>query len=477
MTFTQLLALVQAGGIRICADSRLVSAGDCFVAVRGTVVDGHDFIPTAHQRGASYIVAERPVAGVKCIVVENSAKALGLLAQAAKGNPSSQLTNLAVTGTNGKTTTSFLVRSIIETSGLSCGMIGTIVYSSGANTVDAPLTTPDALTIAGAARQMVDSGCRYMMIEASSHALSQHRLAGVPFTAAAFTNLTGDHLDYHKTLDNYLDAKALLFEQLPPHGMAVLNAQSAASHTLVKGIKRRILWYAIEEPADVTAHIHEMNDNGSVFSIEFNKYMEKVRTPLPGMHNISNHLAAAGLCLAAGFSLSDIVEGLSALTHVPGRLEPVTSPIAERRGIRIFVDYAHTDDALENVLKTLRPICTGQLIVVFGCGGDRDKTKRPRMARAAERLADIVMVTSDNPRTEDPQTIIDDICAGFVSADREHIRVEPDRKKAIFGALAETQRGDIVLLAGKGHETYQIIGTTKYDFSDVQVAKETLSCL
>jgi UDP-N-acetylmuramoyl-L-alanyl-D-glutamate--2,6-diaminopimelate ligase len=299
----------------------------------------------------------------------------------------------------------------------------------------------------------------------------------VPFTAAAFTNLTGDHLDYHKSLDNYLDAKALLFEQLPPHGMAVLNAQSAASHTLAKGIQRRILWYAIEEPADVTAHIHEMNDNGSVFSIEFNKYMEKVRTPLPGAHNVSNHLAAAGLCLAAGFSLSDIAEGLSALSHVPGRLEPVTSPIAERRGIRIFVDYAHTDDALENVLKTLRPICTGRLIVVFGCGGDRDKTKRPRMAQVAQRLADIAMVTSDNPRTEDPQTIIDDICAGFKSADRKQVRVEPDRKKAIFAAMAEAQKGDIVLLAGKGHETYQIIGTTKYDFSDVQVAKETLSCL
>ena len=477
MTFTQLLALVQAGGVRVCADSRQVQAGDCFVAVCGSQADGHAFIPTALERGARYIVAEKPVAGGDCVVVENTAKALGLLAQAAAGNPSSMLTNLAVTGTNGKTTTSYLVRSVIETAGHSCGLIGTIVYSAGRTTQDAPLTTPDALTIARAARQMVDDGCRYMMIEASSHALSQHRLAGVPFTAAAFTNLTGDHLDYHKTLDNYLDAKCLLFEGLPPHGMAVLNAQSDAAKTIAARLKRRILWYAIEEPADLTAHIHEMDALGTSFSIEFSRYMEKVTTPLCGMHNISNHLAAAGLCLAAGFSLSAIAQGLSALRNVPGRLEPVESPVADKRGIRILVDYAHTDDALQNVLKTLRSVCRGRLIVVFGCGGDRDKTKRPRMARVAETLADEIVVTSDNPRTEDAAAIIEDICAGFSPEKRPAVQVEPDRKKAIFRALAEARRGDVVLLAGKGHETYQIIGTQKFDFSDVLAAQDALSCL
>jgi len=410
-------------------------------------------------------------------MVENSLKALGLLAQAAVGNPSAALTNLAVTGTNGKTTTSFLVRSVIETAGQSCGLIGTIVYSAGKTTVDASMTTPDALTLARATRQMVDDGCRYMMIEASSHALSQHRLAGISFTAAAFTNLTGDHLDYHQTLDNYLAAKTLLFSSLPPHGMAVLNAQSSAAKTIASQIKRRILWYAIEEPADLKAHIHEMDEHGSVFSIEFNQYMEKVTTPLCGMYNISNHLAAAGLCLAAGFSLSAIAGGLSALTCVPGRLEPVNSPVATRRGIRIFVDYAHTDDALENVLKTLRPLCRGRLVVVFGCGGDRDKTKRPRMARIAEALADVVVITSDNPRTEDPQAIIEDVCAGFSSAYRRRVKVEPDRKKAIFQTLAESRRDDVILLAGKGHETYQIIGTQKSDFSDAGVALDALSCL
>jgi UDP-N-acetylmuramoyl-L-alanyl-D-glutamate--2,6-diaminopimelate ligase len=339
------------------------------------------------------------------------------------------------------------------------------------------MTTPDALTLAQAARQMVDNGAKYMMIEASSHALSQHRLEGVPFTAAAFTNLTGDHLDYHQTLDNYLAAKILLFSSLPPHGMAILNAQSPAAKTIASQVKRRILWYAIEEPADMKAHIHEMDEHGTVFSIEFNQYMEKVTTPLCGMYNISNHLAAAGLCLAAGFSLSAIAEGLSALKSVPGRLEPVNSPVAERRGIRVFVDYAHTDDALENVLKTLRPLCRGRLVVVFGCGGDRDKTKRSRMARMAETLADAVVVTSDNPRTEDPQAIIEDVCAGFSSAYHSRVMVEPDRKKAIFKTLAEARRDDVILLAGTGHETYQIIGTQKSDFSDVRVAQDALSCL
>lgn len=477
MTFTQLLALAASGGVRVCADSRAVGRGDCFVAVRGAQSDGHDFIPMAIERGARYVVAERAAAGVPCVVVANSAEALGQLAQAVWGNPNGALTNLAVTGTNGKTTTSYLVRSVIETAGYACGLLGTIVYSTGRQATDAPLTTPDALTIARMAREMLDSGARYMMIEASSHALSQHRLAGVSFTAAAFTNLTGDHLDYHGTEANYLAAKSLLFEGLPPHGMAVLNAQSEAAKVIASRIQRRVLWYAIEEPADLIAHIHSMDAGGSEFSLQFNGYMEKVFTPMCGMHNISNHLAAAGLCLAAGFSLSMIVKGLSALTSVPGRLEPVESETALSRGIRIFVDYAHTDDALANVLGTVRPLCTGRLIVVFGCGGDRDKTKRPRMAHVAETLADIVIVTSDNPRTEDPQAIIRDICAGFSSDNCQAVQVEPDRRQAIFRAVTQARKGDVVVLAGKGHETYQIIGTQKTDFSDVQAAQDALACL
>ncbi|MHC5155190.1 MAG: UDP-N-acetylmuramoyl-L-alanyl-D-glutamate--2,6-diaminopimelate ligase [Planctomycetota bacterium] len=470
MTFTQLLALVLSEGIRVCCDSRQVQPGDVFVAVCGTQVDGHDYIDKALANGAGFVVTQRPVEGADCIVVEDTAEALGVLAQASFRNPSSNLTNLAVTGTNGKTTVAYMVRSILEYTGAKCGLIGTIEYNTGTTVIPAPLTTPDAVTIAQAAQQMVANDANYMVVEASSHALSQKRLSGVSFTAAAFTNLTGDHLDYHKTEDDYLDAKTLLFTGLPPHGLAVLNAESDAAHTIAEIIEPaiRTLWYGIDRDVDLNAQVHRMDAVGSEFSIIFENYSEKVTTHLPGRHNILNCLAAAGLCLGAGVGLDDIAAGLSALETVPGRLQPVSSMAAVRRGIKVFVDYAHTDDALKNVLNTLKPLCEGRLIVLFGCGGDRDKTKRPRMAAVAEELADVVVVTSDNPRTEDPDTIIADILTGIKKGQTPF--VEPDRAKAIEIAVDQAQAGDIVLLAGKGHEDYQIIGTEKRHFSDFEEA-------
>ena len=479
MTFTQLLALVQSSGLRVTADSRQVEKGGVFVAVAGTQVDGHDYVRQAQERGAGYIVTQRSVEGIDCVIVDDSAASLGLLAQASFGNPNSSLTNLAVTGTNGKTTVAYMVRSIIEHTGSRCGMMGTIEYSTGADKVAAPLTTPDAVTIAQAAKEMVDNGCEYMVIEASSHALSQQRLAGISFTAAAFTNLTGDHLDYHKTEDDYLEAKSRLFLELPSHGLAVLNVESDEAHTIAELIEpsKRTFWYGIERGVDVNATIHQMDASGSVFDIEFNNYKERVLTLLPGRHNISNCLAAAGLCLAAGIGLQDIAQGLSSLKSVPGRLQPVQCEETQGRNIQVFVDYAHTDDALKNVLSTLRPLCEGRLIVLFGCGGDRDKTKRPRMARVAESLGDVVIVTSDNPRTEDPQAIIDDILPGFFGKENKQIRVEPDRAKAIALAIEQARPDDIVLIAGKGHEDYQIIGTEKRHFSDIEEALKALKTL
>ncbi|MBL7214311.1 MAG: UDP-N-acetylmuramoyl-L-alanyl-D-glutamate--2,6-diaminopimelate ligase [Phycisphaerae bacterium] len=476
MTFTQLLALVQSSGLGVTADSRQVSKGDVFVAITGAHVDGYDYIRQAKERGAGYIVAQRSIEGINCVIVENSAVALGLLAQASFGNPSSSLTNLAVTGTNGKTTVAYMVRSILEHTGVRCGLIGTIEYSTGGHKTAAPLTTPDAVTIAKAAREMVDNGCEYMMIEASSHALSQRRLAGISFTAAAFTNLTGDHLDYHKTEDDYLDAKSRLFLELPPHGLAVLNIESDEAHTIAELIEpaKRTFWYGIECSADVNARIRQMDTSGSEFDIEFNHIRQRVKTVLPGRHNISNCLAAAGLCLATGFGLSDIAAGLSLLKNVPGRLQSVRYEGAETLNIQVFVDYAHTDDALKNVLTTLRPLCEGRLIVLFGCGGDRDKTKRPRMAQVAESLADVVIVTSDNPRTEDPQTIIDDIMPGFTRKRGQEPLVEVNRAKAIGLAIEQARPNDIVLLAGKGHEDYQIIGMEKRHFSDVEEAMKAM---
>ena len=369
-----------------------------------------------------------------------------------------------------------MVRSIIEHTGSRCGMMGTIEYSTGTSKVAAPLTTPDAVTVAKAAREMVDNSCEYMIIEASSHALSQQRLAGISFTAAAFTNLTGDHLDYHKTEDDYLEAKSRLFLELPAHGLAVLNVESDEAHTIAELIEpsKRTFWYGIERGVDVNATIHQMDASGSVFDIEFNHIRERVKIALPGRHNISNCLAAAGLCLAVGIGLRDITEGLTLLKCVPGRLEPVRCEGAEARNIQVFVDYAHTDDALKNVLSTLRPLCEGRLIVMFGCGGDRDKTKRPRMAQVAESLADVVIVTSDNPRTEDAQTIIDDIMRGFTNKKGQEPLVELDRAKAIVLAIEQARPDDIILLAGKGHEDYQIIGTEKRHFSDIEEALKAL---
>lgn len=477
MDFGELLSFVRSDGpnVRVCSDSRLVGKGDIFVAIEGTQADGHDFIKEAAGRGAGHVVGERPVdvKGVEVIVVEDSKEALGQLAQAGFGNPSAKLTNLAVTGTNGKTTVCFLVRSVIQTSGEKCGLIGTIVYDTGRGASAARLTTPDALGVAQISSETAKGGARFMVLEASSHALSQNRLAGVNFAAAAFTNLTGDHLDYHKTEEDYLAAKMRLFEELSGDATAILNKQSPEAEAIAAGTKARILWYAVDEQADIVGRIESTDIDGTEFSLEYGGRKEIVKTGLIGEHNVSNHLAAAGLCIAAGFDLGAIAAGLAALESVPGRLEAVEGG----QDFKVLVDYAHTDDALKNVLTTLRPLCRGRLIVVFGCGGDRDRSKRPRMAKVAAELADSVIVTSDNPRTERPEDIIEDIVEGFGRSDWEKVTIEPDRKTAIELAVKGAGKRDIVLIAGKGHETYQIIGTKRIDFDDKQAARDLLGAI
>jgi UDP-N-acetylmuramoyl-L-alanyl-D-glutamate--2,6-diaminopimelate ligase len=487
MVFDELVKLVSSNKTspplrgnpsRICVDSRFVKAGDIFVAVEGKVYDGHDFIDKAIANGAKYIVCqkdklsiEHQASSIEIISVDDSSKAAAILAQASMGNPALQLTNLAVTGTNGKTTIVFLVRSCIQNTGQKCGLIGTIIYDTGATTFDASLTTPDCLTIAEKQSQMLKAGTKYMVIEASSHALAQNRLAGINFKAAAFTNLTGDHLDYHKTKEEYLAAKTKLFTSLSSDAVAVLNKQSPESEHIARRTKAKILWYAVDEPADITAHIELININETFFTLKYTNHSALVKTPLIGLHNVSNHLTAAGLCLAAGFDLETIAAGLSSLKIVPGRLEK----IQWQGNFSVIVDYAHTDDALKNVLSTLKPLCKGELRVVFGCGGDRDRTKRPRMAKVVEHLADFVIVTSDNPRTEKPMDIIDEIVAGFENPLSPKITIEQDRRKAIALAIITAEKDDIVLIAGKGHENYQIIGNQRFDFSDKMVASEYLA--
>ena len=530
MNFDELLKLVSSDNApKIRVDSRAIEAGDIFVAVKGTVYDGHNFIDQAIANGAEYIVSQKDkssiehrVSSIKTIVVDDSAEAAAVLAQASRGNPASQLTNLAVTGTNGKTTVAYLVRSCIQKAGQKCGLLGTVIYDTcSGKSSESILTTPDCLTIAAGQEEMVKNGAKYMVIEASSHALSQNRLAGINFKAAAFTNLAGDHLDYHKTQEDYLAAKTRLFSALSPNAVAVLNKQSPQAELIAKSAladhsRTKILWYAIaptaccppprlasedagagRKPAvgaDITAHIESMDMGGTVFTLEYANRSAIVKTPLLGRYNISNCLAAAGLCLAAGLGLETIAAGLSARQTIPGRLESLDWP----GDFSVIIDYAHTDDALKNVLSTLKHLCNGELRVVFGCGGDRDKTKRPRMAKVTEQLADFIIVTSDNPRTEKPEDIINEIIAGFEKgpliehadlretsdkqrapsrlrrAGRATIIIEPDRKKAIELAIRTAGKDDIVLIAGKGHETYQIIGTQKFAFSDKVVAEEHL---
>jgi UDP-N-acetylmuramoyl-L-alanyl-D-glutamate--2,6-diaminopimelate ligase len=480
MTFNELLSLVQSESHpRVCLDSRQVTPGDVFVAVKGPNLDGRDFIPQALKNGAKYIILqssniEYRVSSIEhqasIVTVPDSSLAAAVLAQAAKGNPASKLTNLAVTGTNGKTTVAFLVCCCIQAAGEKCGLIGTVIYDTGQGICEAPLTTPDCLTIAEKQAEMLKAGAKFMVIEASSHALDQNRLAAIDFAAAAFTNLTGDHLDYHKTTEKYLAAKTKLFKKLSPDSVAILNKQSPFAKDIAEKTKAKILLYAIDEPADLSAHIDSIDITGTTFMLHYRDQNLNIKTPLLGRYNVANHLAAAGLCLAAGLDLKTIAQGLSALEVVPGRLEMVDS----NADFAILVDYAHTDDALFNVLTTLRPLCKRKLIVVFGCGGDRDKTKRPRMAKVAEQFADLVIVTSDNPRTENPNDIIEQIVAGFKEPNAPTIKIEPDRKKAIELAIALAEKDDTILIAGKGHENYQIIGTRKFPFSDKAVAFDLL---
>ncbi|MDH7599623.1 MAG: UDP-N-acetylmuramoyl-L-alanyl-D-glutamate--2,6-diaminopimelate ligase [Sedimentisphaerales bacterium] len=475
MTIEQLIeVLVQDPALQVCIDSRKVRPSDVFVAIRGTHQDGHRFIDQAISNGAKYIVFEPSASTADgraiWIPVPDTTEALAKLAQARYNWPASRLTNLAVTGTNGKTTVAYLVRACLQKAGIKCGLIGTIVYDTGLQVRQADLTTPDSLALANLQQEMLKAGCTHMIMEASSHALAQGRCKGIGFRAAAFTNLTQDHLDYHKDIHNYGQAKAILFEGLDPDAWAVLNANCPHAKYMAESTRAVCIWYGIGSSTDLTACILGMDACSTRYVLGYGGRQVAIDSPLLGLHNVSNHLAAAGLCLALGLDLGQIKQGLESLRSIPGRLERIDWS----GSFSVIVDFAHTEDALRRVLATLRPLCNGRLIVVFGCGGDRDKGKRPRMGRAAQELADIVVITSDNPRTEDPDLIIHQILSGLIDPDPNCVHVEPDRRTAIGWAISRATSGDIVLIAGKGHENYQIVGTEKRPFSDQEVAIECL---
>jgi len=457
----------------VTADSRRCRAGSCFVAVRGTGTDGHHFIAQAVARGATAVVCEDASAaptGCAWAAVPDGRAAVGRLAQAFRGWPVRKLTCVGITGTNGKTTVAHLVRAILTGAGHCPALLGTIGYETGLRSLPAATTTPDPVTLAELAAEMVAEGRTHLVMEASSHALDQRRIAGVEFGVAVFTNLSGDHLDYHGTMDDYRAAKRRLFEELAPGATAVINRDDPAGEDMASATKAQVRWYGLSPAADLWARIGRIDSAGTDFAFVHGSEECAVHTPLIGRHNVFNCLAATSACMAMGVEPAAAAEALLRVDCIPGRLQRVAADAP----FHVFVDYAHTDDALANVLGSLRPVTGGRLIVVFGCGGDRDRTKRPRMARVAEQLADELVITSDNPRTEGPAAIIDEICSGLSAAGRSRAAVEPDRRSAITLAIRKARAGDIVLIAGKGHENYQVLGTRRVHFDDVEVAAEVL---
>jgi UDP-N-acetylmuramoyl-L-alanyl-D-glutamate--2,6-diaminopimelate ligase len=458
----------------IACDSRQIRPGWMFVAIPGHKVDGTVFIEDAITRGAVAIVAQTPPPqkAVTVIRVPNAREALARLASAFYGQPSLRLRMAGVTGTNGKTTVAYMIRDIMEAAGYPCGLIGTVEYRLGNRVIPASRTTPDSLAVQSYLAQMVQNGCTAAVMEVSSHALDQDRAWGIEFDAAVFTNLTQDHLDYHKTMESYFDAKKKLFTTIghgPKKAAACLNVDDPYGRRLVEGgdIRSQVLTFGRAPDAGVRAEAVRLSAAGTSFRVVTPWGRSEASLRLLGAYNISNALAALAACGSMGIPLDGMLQRLAAMRAVPGRLEEVPC----RKGFKVFVDYAHTDDALLNVLQTLREIVAGRLIVVFGCGGNRDKTKRPKMGAVAARLADYTVLTSDNPRTEDPAAILEQIRAGMGAAPLE---VVPDRAEAIGRALSVAQKGDIVLIAGKGHETFQEFDNRVIPFDDREVAQELL---
>src|SRR6266481_4614587 len=460
----------------IAYDSRRAQRNGLFVALRGGKGDGHQFIAQAIEKGASVIVAEREdkYPRATCLVVENSRTALADLSRAFYGRPGDRLKLAAVTGTNGKTTTTFLIKHICEKAGLRCGLIGTVRYEIGERVLPAIRTTPESLDLQELLAQIVNAGCRAAAMEVSSHALAQDRTRGLEWNVAVFTNLTQDHLDFHGTMENYFDAKAKLFTGLASQKrkrkpVAIVNIDDRYGQRLLGKIDKRVavVTYGMGTRADFRASNYRAEFSGTSYQLDAHGKSYLVRVPLIGRFNVTNSVAALAAANALGINLRDAVFSLGKSPQVPGRLELV----AAKRQFQVFVDYAHTPDALANVLKTLRELEPHRLIAVFGCGGDRDRQKRPLMAEIADRLADYSIITSDNPRKEDPDAIIAETEKGFRSNRYEKM---VDRTQAIDHAIALARPRDIVLIAGKGHENYQEFGDYTIPFDDIQVARRAI---
>ena len=459
-------------------DSRVVEPGEVFVALKGLRADGASFARQAIECGAVAIVSEQsapPELRIPWAKVADARLALAVLAASFYRHPSDDLQVVGITGTNGKTTTAYLIASIFDTAGICCGVLGTVAYRIGADVREATRTTPEAPDVQRLLREMVDRGCGACAMEVSSHALSLQRVEGMRFAAAVFTNLTRDHLDFHPDMEAYFQAKRRLFEMLPRDAPSLVNLDDPRGAALV-AVGGRPVTYAIHRPADITPGPLSYSLAGLTFDVRTPRGTVHVQSRLVGRPNVYNILAAVSAASALGLSFDSIERGLQALAGVPGRFEVVSGASDE---VTVVVDYAHTDDALRNLLETARPLARGRLITVFGCGGDRDRSKRPLMGAVAGRLSDLIVITSDNPRSEDPHRIIEEIQRGITPDTRrdseQRFLTITDRRAAIDQAIELARPGDLVLIAGKGHEKYQVIGDRVLPFDDVETSREALA--
>ena len=456
-------------------DSRAVRPGMIFVALRGRQSDGAAFAPQAIQAGAAAVVAESPgPPGVTApwLVVPDARVALATLAAAFFGHPSHRMQVIGVTGTNGKTTTSYLARAVFEAAGVRCGLVGTVAYQIGDRIVEATRTTPEAPEVQALLGDMVAAGCGACAMEVSSHALALHRVDAIRFAAAVFTNLTRDHLDFHADMEDYFTAKRRLFDMLPEGAPAIVNVDDPRGQALTA--LPRVVTYGITRTADVTPGPLSFTLAGLHFDVRTPWGPVRIDSELVGRPNVYNILAAVACTMAVGVPAEAVAVGIRSLASVPGRFQRVSGPEDD---IAVIVDYAHTDDALRNLLETARLMAARRLVTVFGAGGDRDRTKRPLMGMVAARLSDLVVITSDNPRSEDPARIADEVKRGADAERRARnsdVVTELDREAAITEAIRRAGPGDVVLIAGKGHETYQEIRGHRLPFDDAAVARKAL---
>lgn len=457
----------------LALDSRSIQRGEAFVALKGARADGRRYIPEAVSGGAAAVVMEGDLdealqLGVPCVVVEDGRKALAEMACNLHGRPSESLVVIGVTGTNGKTTTAHIIRAILERAGNKTGMIGTIYYQVGDVRKPAPYTTPEAPEFQGLLREMLEAGCTHVVSEVSSHSLSQRRVDGTRFKGAVFTNLTPEHLDFHHDMEEYFSAKRRLFSEML-RGRAVINVDDSYGRRLAGELPAdKVLTCGIREEAALRAVDIDNSGRGLTFNIAYNGELYKAQSQLISIVNVYNILSAVGACLSIGVEWGDILAGVADVKGVQGRFMRVEAG----QDFLCIVDYAHTEDALERLIRTARDITGGKVITLFGCGGDRDRGKRPSMGAVATTLSDSVIITTDNPRSESPERIIAQIVEGAVN---ENYTVVVDRREAIERAVAMAKPGDTVLIAGKGHEEYQEISGVRTRFSDIEIAREAMS--